>query len=90
MKKHFKINENGVKYIHNLTGVGPTDLDEIVINFDRRDLYVSRDASELTSKWGYLYVSGYQHPSIINDFYKIMFESKELANKVIEEYTNEK
>jgi hypothetical protein len=85
-KKHFKVGENGVTFISNLTGIGPTDLNEIVISLTNRDVYISKDVNEMASKWGYLYISGYQYPKIINDFYKIMFDSKQIAEDILKEY----
>jgi hypothetical protein len=88
VKKHFKINENNVMLIQNLTGIGPTQLSEAVISFSNRDVYMSTD--ETASKYGFLYISGYQHPSIINDFYKITFTEKATALAIIEEYIKSK
>lgn len=85
-KLHFKIGVDSVKFIKNLTGVGPEDLSEIVVSVNNRDMYISNDPAETMSKYGFLYISGYQHPKIINDFYKICFEDSEIVTKILEEY----
>jgi hypothetical protein len=87
-KLHLIEGKDGVFVIQNLTGVGPLNLHEIVISLTNRDMYTSKDPEEMKSKFGTIYISGYQGNKIINDFYKIMFDTKELANKVINDYAN--
>ena len=89
-KLHLKIGEGSVYMIKNLTGIGPENLSEIVLSLSNRDLYLSADINDINSKYGVLYVSGYQHPKIINDFYKIVFNDKETPMTIMNKYAEDK
>lgn len=86
-KLYLKIGQEGVFDIFNLTGIGPEKLREAVISLNNRDMYISSKPEEVNSKYGYLYISGYSHPSIVNDFYKIIFDNKDYVSKIMKEYS---